>query len=140
MRISLMLLLCFFIQPIVAAVDDFERQQILQRIKPVGSVRVEPDTTAPAAVSETPEQPVAKALSGKEIFEKYCAVCHQTGLAGAPKFRDEVDWKPRLDAKKLDGLVASALKGLNAMPAKGTCSECRDEDLKQAIQYMLPQP
>jgi cytochrome c5 len=35
-------------------------------------------------------------------------------------------------------LVASSIKGLNAMPAKGTCFKCMDEDLKAAISYMLP--
>jgi len=139
MRISLIVILCAFI-PFAWATEDFEQQQILQRIKPVGSVRVESDASAPAAVAPAAAQPVAKTLSGQELYDKYCVVCHKTGLAGAPKFRDEADWKARLDAKKLDGLVASSMKGLNAMPAKGTCSECTAEDLKLVIQYMLPQP
>ncbi|MGQ3892146.1 c-type cytochrome [Legionella sp. CNM-4043-24] len=137
MRISLIVLLCAFIQS-AWAVEDYERQQIQQRIQPVGSVRTEPAASAPAVAPAA--QPVAKALSGQEIYDKHCVVCHKTGLAGAPKFRDEADWKPRLTAKKLDGLVASAIKGLNAMPAKGTCSDCSDEDIRKAVEYMLPQP
>lgn len=75
---------------------------------------------------------------GKDTYEHYCIVCHREGLAGAPKFRDEHDWKPRLSERKLDELLASSIKGLNAMPVKGTCIKCSDEDLKAAISYMLP--
>lgn len=79
------------------------------------------------------------AYSGEETYQKYCSVCHRDGIAGAPKFRDKKDWQPHLDNKTIDDLVAIATKGVNAMPAKGTCFECSDEDLKNAIQYMLPQ-
>lgn len=76
---------------------------------------------------------------GQTVYEKNCIVCHQDGVAGAPKFRDESDWKPRLSGKSIDLLLASALKGLNAMPVKGTCQECSDADIKAAIEYMVPQ-
>ena len=77
--------------------------------------------------------------AGKAIYEQYCALCHREGLVGAPLFRDEKAWKPRTANKDLDALVASATQGLNAMPQKGTCTTCSETDLKNAIQYMLPQ-
>ena len=65
--------------------------------------------------------------------------CCEDGVAGAPKFRDDTDWKPRLLKQNIDSLTATALKGMNAMPVKGTCQECSDADIKAAIQYMVPQ-
>jgi len=41
-----------------------------------------------------------------------------------------------IDASGLDGLLAKAITGLNAMPPKGTCGECSDAELKAAIQKM----
>ena len=31
----------------------------------------------------------------------------------------------------------STLNGINAMPARGTCMSCSDEDLGAAVTYML---
>lgn len=136
MRVVLMLLLFSLMLP-ARAVEDFDRQQILQRIQPIGQVRTETTATPAPAVAATPA--VTKSASGKDLYEKYCVVCHDSGLAGAPKFRDESDWKTRLTGKKLDDLTQSAIKGLNAMPAKGTCMDCSEADITNAIQYMLPQ-
>lgn len=122
----------------VHASDDFDRQQIEQRIKPVGQVRIEGQEPAAAATKPVEaEASSAKEAPGQATYEKYCSVCHRDGVAGAPKFHVAADWKPRVEQKKLDGLVASSVKGLNAMPPKGTCQECSEEDLKQAIQYMI---
>ncbi|MGC1181624.1 c-type cytochrome [Legionella sp.] len=82
---------------------------------------------------------LAKKKQGQKIYEQYCTVCHNQGLAGAPKFRNEQDWKQRRVSRTLNDLVTSSIKGLNAMPAKGTCFKCNEDDLKAAIAYMLPQ-
>ncbi|WED42498.1 c-type cytochrome [Legionella cardiaca] len=125
------------------ASEDFDRQQIEQRIQPIGQVRLQEQKTSAPKTTAVPEETKANAekeeTPGKATYEKYCVVCHRDGVAGAPKFRVAEDWKARLDAKKLDGLVTSAIKGLNAMPPKGTCMDCSDADIKNAIQYMLPQ-
>jgi cytochrome c5 len=76
--------------------------------------------------------------TGHTTYDQFCVICHQDGVASAPKFRNETDWKSRLAGRTVDDLVSSATKGLNLMPAQGTCSECTEADLKAAIQYMLP--
>lgn len=81
----------------------------------------------------------AEAKVGVTIYEQHCIICHRDGIAGAPKMQDAQDWKTRLDGRTIEDLLASAIKGLNAMPARGTCPECSEADLKAAIQYMLPQ-
>ena len=121
------------------AVSDFDREQIQQRIQPVGNVRVDvlPDSSEPP--EPISQEPIIKKKTGQAIYEQYCVVCHGSGVAGAPKFREAADWSPRLAKQTIASLTATALKGLNAMPAKGTCQESSDGDLKAAIQYMVPQ-
>lgn len=132
--------LLLYIMPLLlsmstVAQSDIERRHIEQRIKPVGKVYVEQSSPPMHALND---KPVVDAQAGKTTYEQFCSVCHQSGLAGAPIFRDEKSWKARLSNKDLDALVASAIKGLNAMPIKGTCTSCSEDDLKNAIQYMLP--
>lgn len=128
---------CLMLVMPLYAMDDFDRQQVLQRIRPIGSVRVQGQTSTPA--KPVADVPKTRLEAGQATYEKYCVVCHQNGLAGAPRFRLATDWKLRLDKQSIDGLTATAVKGFNAMPAKGTCSECTEDDIKQAIRYMLPQ-
>lgn len=68
-------------------------------------------------------------------YNKSCAVCHASGAANAPKTGDAAAWEPRL-AKGMDALVASVSTGMNAMPPKGMCFDCSDEDYKALIEYM----
>lgn len=79
----------------------------------------------------------AENTAGKETYQQYCSICHAAGLAGAPKFQNANDWKPRI-SKGIDGLLKSVDNGLNAMPPKGTCTTCTNQQLKDAIEYMLP--
>lgn len=68
-------------------------------------------------------------------YNKSCAVCHATGAANAPKTGDVAAWEPRM-AKGMEVLVASVNNGLNAMPPKGMCFDCSDEDYAAMIEYM----
>lgn len=82
--------------------------------------------------------PVAIEQKAENTYNQYCYACHQSGLAGAPRFRNEEDWRERLAKKTIDDLVQTAIVGVNAMPAKGTCVSCQEEELKNAIIYMMP--
>ena len=77
------------------------------------------------------------AQSPDDIIAKHCNACHGTGLLGAPKIGDTAAWKERADHQGgLDGILAKAITGINAMPPKGTCMTCSDEELKGAIEKM----
>ncbi len=132
MRSGVMTILFVFSSLICAASPSEEQQQIEQRIQPVGQVHVQEEKV------KNQEQTTKKETAGQKIYERFCVVCHRDGLVGAPKFHDEQGWKSRLSGRTLDDLVAAALKGLNAMPAKGTCYECNEDDIKAAVEYMLP--
>ena len=73
----------------------------------------------------------------EEIYTKTCSLCHAAAVAGAPKTHDPAAWKPRLDAKGMDGLLQSVHNGLNAMPPKGMCMDCTDSEYKALIEFMM---
>lgn len=120
----------------LAFAADEHDQALVERIKAVGEVctaGANCDAAAPAASAGGAKK--AAARSGAEIVTKHCAMCHGTpGVPGAP--RTAAEWKPRLAGKGIDGLVASATKGINAMPPKGLCMDCSDAELKAAIQQL----
>ena len=68
-------------------------------------------------------------------YEKSCKLCHGTGLMGAPTIGDAAAWAPRLE-KGSDALLKSVKEGFNAMPPKGTCMDCTDEDFQKLIEKM----
>ena len=126
----------FILLPVLAFafVQDLEKEEIRQRIAPLGTVNVTGDA-APQAAPAVAATPAAKVDVGEATYKNFCVVCHAAGVAGAPKAHNAGDWAPRMK-KGLDGLVASATKGINAMPPKGTCVDCTDADLKAAIVFM----
>jgi len=75
---------------------------------------------------------------GAATYNSTCMACHASGAAGAPKLGDKEAWAPRI-ATGMDALLASAINGKNAMPPRGACAACTDDDLKAAIEYMVSQ-
>lgn len=116
-------------------VADHDPNAIVARIQPVGMVSVEGD------VGQAGQEAAVAAPSGptdpEKIYNKYCTICHQAGIAGAPKFRDKALWEPRL-AQGIDALLQSSIKGKGGMPPRGTCMQCSDDALRATIEYMLP--
>lgn len=77
-----------------------------------------------------------QAMSADEIVAKHCSACHEAGLGGAPKLTDKDAWAPRI-AKGVDAMAQTVLSGKGAMPPKGTCGSCSDEEIKAAIEVMI---
>ena len=75
---------------------------------------------------------------GQETYQASCQACHATGAAGAPKLGDKEAWAPRI-ATGIDAMLAVAISGKGAMPPKGACMACTDDELKAAIEYMISQ-
>jgi len=112
----------------------FSDRAIEERIKPVGSVCVEGDECGSAAA---PAEEVASGpRSGEQVYNASCAACHGTGAAGAPKVGDAASWAPHI-AKGEATMLKNAINGINAMPPKGMCMNCSDDELKAAIEYMV---
>ena len=122
---------CLLAAAISWALPPGTAEDIESRIQAFGEVcRTGDDCgAASAAVSSGP-------LSGQQVYDQFCFACHSTGVGGAPKLGDEEAWAPRRD-KGMDVLMDSTLNGINAMPAKGTCMNCSDDELAEAVTYML---
>lgn len=74
--------------------------------------------------------------SGKAIVEMQCVKCHGTGVGGAPKVGDRAAWTPRVK-QGLDAVVASAIHGHGAMPARGGMADLTDVEFRSAVVYMF---
>ena len=114
-----------------AATND----DIAKRLEPVGQVCVQGQECKGMEVAVAAGGGGAK--TADDIIAKHCNACHGTGLLGAPKIGDTADWSKRAKEQGgIDGLLAKAITGINAMPPKGTCADCSDDDLKGAIKKM----
>ncbi|WP_240642655.1 c-type cytochrome [Pseudidiomarina mangrovi] len=99
------------------------------RIAPIGKVRV-------AGSSPQADAGAQQARSGDAVYNQFCAACHTSGVLNAPKLNNAADWEPRL-AQGMDTVLRHAIEGYNAMPAKGTCGNCSDDEIQAAIDYMI---
>ncbi|WP_283596748.1 c-type cytochrome [Photobacterium phosphoreum] len=112
-----------------AIAADLSTTAINDRIKPIGNVHIEGATPPAAAVTTS-------SRTGQAVYDRYCGSCHNSGLMGAPKKGDADDWAVRVSQD--DAVLAKhAIEGFNAMPTKGTCMDCSDEEIVAAINYMI---
>lgn len=118
-----------------AVAKHLSDKNVKERLKPVHEVYVEGDdvpqvsNTAPTTVSSGPREPA-------DIYNTYCTACHAAGVAGAPKLGDVAAWDERM-SKGIETVYSNAINGINAMPPKGTCSDCSDDEIKAVVDYML---
>ena len=94
-----------------------------------------PVVTAPVAAA-----PVAANPAGESTYKKVCALCHASGVAGAPIPGNKDDWAPRV-AQGKDLLYKHSMEGYTGtkgmMPARGGNPGLSDDDMKAAVDYML---
>lgn len=91
------------------------------------------DTSKPVAMQLAQ---LSENFDVERVYMQSCWACHNSGAAGAPKVGDAAAWAPRA-AKGIDVLVANSIAGINAMPAKGMCFTCTNDDLKALVEYMV---
>lgn len=98
---------------------------------------VKPAETAKPEEHSASDEQHAK---GEKVFKTTCAMCHQTGAAGAPLFGSKDEWAPRI-AQGMPMLYDHALKGFTGkkgtMPAKGANPSLSDDDVKAGVDYMV---
>ena len=114
------------------ALTDKQKKEIEERVKPVGSVCLEGDSSCGGAVAAAGGKP----KSGEEVVAGTCKMCHEAGVGGAPKMGDKAAWKARI-AQGTDTLHNHAISGFNAMPPKGTCATCSDDEIKAAVDFIV---
>ena len=110
-----------------------------ERIRPFAREAVAGADNTAMAIQAAP-QAASFALvvprDGPSLYDAVCKTCHAAGLVGAPKFGDHVAWAPRI-AKGRATLYEHAIKGFNAMPAKGSRTDLSDELIKAGVDYLV---
>lgn len=74
-------------------------------------------------------------LGGEAVYKAACAVCHDSGAAGAPKIGDAAAWSARI-AAGYDTVLKHAIEGLRAMPAKGGNADLDNVEVARAMVFM----
>lgn len=108
--------------------DSMSKEAIEKRIEPAAQHYVAGEQSNQQASS-------GGTRSGEAVYNQFCAACHTSGVMGAPKINNAEDWEARL-AQGMDTVLDHAINGFNAMPPKGTCSSCSDDEIQAAIDYM----
>jgi len=124
--------------------DPTVQAAIEERLRPVGRVLMMGDAelAAAAAAVATPT-PVATVMTGPQVYNAACIVCHQPpGTGGAPPVGDVAAWAPRI-AQGNDKLYMHALMGYTGekgfMPPKGGRVDLSDDEIKAAVDYLVEQ-
>lgn len=137
------------------------QQSIEDNVRPVGQVCLAGQScvgstagNAPAAMPAAPA-PVAAVVAAvveevieavaevaafdvESTYQMSCFACHGTGAAGAPILGDADAWTERM-AKGMDAVMVNVVNGVNAMPPKGLCMTCSDDNLMALVDYMSSQ-
>jgi cytochrome c5 len=125
--------------------DPSVQEEIQKRIEPVGHVMRlgDAELAAAAAAAVAAPQPVAAAMTGPQVYNAACIVCHAPpGNAGAPALGDVAAWTPRI-AQGLDTLHQHAIAGFQGekgfMPPKGGRVDLSDAEISAAVDYIVEQ-
>jgi len=139
------------------------QQSIEDNVRPAGQVclegqpcvgstadRASPATSVSLARAAVPTKAVIEEVVEEEIeavaevvafdvestYQMSCFACHGTGAAGAPLLGDVDAWAERM-AKGMEAVMVNVVNGVNAMPPKGLCMTCSDDNLQELVNYMI---
>lgn len=90
--------------------------------------------TANSDTAQSQPTPAASQAISRQ-WANSCALCHATGVGGAPRINNASDWQPRL-AQGKSVLLQHTIEGFNDMPPLGYCMSCEREDLSRLIDFM----
>jgi cytochrome c5 len=136
-KLSLLVLSVLFAGSLAAQSLD---QQVAERLKPIGEVCLAGQACASGGAAPAAQVAAATGeFSAEQVYTQNCAMCHATGMAGAPKFGDADAWSGRIAAKGFETVVKNSITGINAMPAKGMCMTCTDENMTALVEYISGQ-
>lgn len=116
---------------------------VADRIRPLGQVYLpgeEASAGEPVVAEAEQPDPVETSMSGPQVYNDACLVCHGAGVGGAPILGDALAWASRLEQGN-DVLYTNAIEGFTGqtgfMPAKGARMDLSDDEVRAAVDYML---
>tara|TARA_R110002124_G_scaffold174233_4_gene341852 strand:+ start:9968 stop:10399 length:432 start_codon:yes stop_codon:yes gene_type:complete len=121
---------------LISSASSFARlsreDSIAERLAPIGNVYLSGGSSLDTKI----EKKLSKD-AGVKRYKSMCFACHDTGASGAPKVGDKALWANRIKSQSIETIYKHAIEGYKAMPAKGGCISCADEEIKMAVDYML---
>jgi len=130
-------------QGIYTSETEEYRASVEQRLKPFGQVYLpgeELEASGPQVPPAEEAAPVTTTLSGAQVYNQACNVCHGNGIGGAPMLTDTSAWEPRI-AQGNDVLGDHAISGyagsVGFMPPKGGNAALSDTEVLAAVTFML---
>lgn len=125
--------------------DEYQAA-VADRIRPFGQVYLpgeEQEAAAPKVETAIEPEPVATVMTGPQVYNAACNVCHGNGVGGAPIVGDAPAWAPRI-AKGMDVLKDHAINGFTGdaatpMLPKGGRVDLSDGEIHDAVEYMVSQ-
>ncbi|MDD9857039.1 MAG: c-type cytochrome [Gammaproteobacteria bacterium] len=119
--------------------DHNSPEALEARIAPAGRLNVLAPGEANAGAAET----VSQAPQGAQaVYDSVCAVCHDAGIAGAPRTGDAEAWTARIE-QGMAVLVQNAINGYQGaagvMPARGGNAALSDDEVAASVRYMVEQ-
>ena len=77
-----------------------------------------------------------KLVSGAHTYKEVCAVCHDSGVANAPKLGDHNSWKKLISEGQVI-ITAHGYVGVRAMPPRGGKQDLSIDQFSEALIYMV---
>jgi cytochrome c5 len=104
------------------------------------TVLSEVPTYVPASMTAEEIAEAEPAHAGAGTYDQYCSICHDVGVAGAPRIGDAAAWSARLE-RGMASLTMNAINGITSeagvMPAKGGFAHLSDDEVAAAVAYMV---
>ena len=122
-----------------ALAQSARNAQIAERLAPVSQVCLAGEDCASGAAPATAGAAASGAFDVAATYDQYCAMCHNTGMAGAPTRENADHWEARVSEVSFATVVANAINGINAMPARGMCATCSDDEISELVEYLSGQ-
>lgn len=119
------------------------KASVADRLRPFGEVYL-PGEELTAGDPQVPPAaaaaPVETTLSGPQVFNQACNVCHGNGIGGAPMLSDAAAWEQRT-SQGVETLKEHAVNGYAGptgfMPPKGGNVSLSDAEVHAAVDFML---
>jgi len=97
-------------------------------------------STQVASATKAVAKPAKPSIDSQALYQSSCAVCHDAGIAGAPKSGDKSAWAERVKKGEAK-LIANAINGYQGdagyMPPKGGAMALSDEEVAEIVRYMI---
>ena len=121
---------------------DVHNKRCMKKCVDPSSIKISWDEPMKTEVATETVAPVIVVSEGESTYKSACAVCHDSGIAGAPAINDSADWQVRIkqgSATLNDHAINGYQGDSGMMPAKGGNSALSDDAVKAAVEYMINQ-